>query len=181
MQLGLEIIVDAGVNPAFVSTRLIEAKSAKVVGEAISEDAATTVALRTTVRSLLDQQGHRAHGRLVVQTTPIGAQVDVQPSAGIVAGGLHAPGPYRIVATHEGYDGATAAGELRAHETEYVTLRLEESSRSVFASPWLWVVVAGAATAGIVAASSGAPADYTLCQGSNPAACEAELAFSWAT
>ena len=159
--LGFEITVSLAPGSLLVSTHLIDAGTAAIVGFEVAEPEPTAKSVQGTVHhqliALLEQGGRKVGGALVVHTDPADAVVRVDDgtpaSIGPVTGSplrLSLPvGEHTVYAARDGYlDARTSVRLARAEDTE-IRLTLEE--RSILASPWLWVAV-GAVVAGTTAA-----------------------------
>lgn len=176
----LELVLNLSLEPAILSARLIDADATTEMASTLVEFDVTGTALpkliSQTVTGLLDEAGHTIQGRLVVETTPSGAEVRVDPPArrSLTGGFVVTPGTYAVEAGHPGYHTASVQVTVERGAEQAVTLRLEAEEGSIVASPWFWAIVgvaaAGAAT-GAYFAFRPADAGFSLCQASERARC----------
>ena len=166
-RLGMVVTVNLDLDPPLVSVLLADTDEMRVVAEVIEDVPGGNVSdfTRGQVKKLLDDLNYVRAGRLVVEIDPPEAgRANIKVGEGIEAerGAPNvfsvAPGSYPVSAELDGWSSASSEAEVRGGEETRVRLSLEEH-KSVFESPWFWVVVGavaigGATTAIIVSQSS---------------------------
>ncbi|MBI4817281.1 MAG: PEGA domain-containing protein [Deltaproteobacteria bacterium] len=168
--LGLVAVVNLVVDPPLIALRLVDAKTETVIGSATDSSRigaeAVGESLRQRASQLLDDAGFGLGARVVFETIPPGAHVEVQgfdADAGAPNVFFVPPGTYRVKASQEGYTALETELTAAPGETIHRALELSEDA-SLVQSPWFWagigVVVAGAVTTAIILAQ---PGDRCIC------------------
>lgn len=169
-RLGLVVVLNFAATPAIFSLQLVDTNTGRAVEERLGEvRAGEDPSARVTAEAerLLDAAGVVKSGRVVVEVEPSRAQVRVvdgpTPDTGTPNVFTLAPGRYTVAAELEDHDPTRAEVDVRPGETTTARLSLDAHA-TWWKSPWLWaavgVVVAGGATAAVLATR---PGDPTLC------------------
>lgn len=175
----LVLVIDAIGDETLVGCRFIDLAAARAIGTA-----ADTVPERSQVLGALDRAVQRVipaemwdpYGQLRFEIDADGAEVTVE---GRVVGvtplprlGYLLPGTYTVGASKLGHQPAQAKADVRRGEESTVRLSLPPESSGL--AWWVWAligtaVVAGGATAAVLASSGGDP---SFCSSPDPAACD---------
>lgn len=185
--IGLEVVINLSLQPALVSTHLVDARSGSLLGFEFSEvslgeaapgsaaESAIGAAIQRQVAALLERSGRVVAGRIVVQTEPPEAQVTVDgdpPGAtGPPAVFVLAPGAYEVRVCHPGYVDAEMNAQVASATDTQLDLQLE--AVSIWRSPWIWIA------AGVIAAGAGVglyfalrpESELAICHTPDPALC----------
>ncbi len=118
--------------------------------KAVGLESGVERAVQAAVTAVLSESGERRGARLLVEVTPLGAEVragELEVPAGEAI--YLPPGRCAIEASAAGFRSASRSIELASGDD--VSLRLElEEERSVWRSWWLWTSVGAAVTAAVV-------------------------------
>lgn len=170
-RLGLVVTVNLELDPPLVSLLLADTDELRVVAEVIEEVPGGNVSdfIRVQVKKLLDDLQYVRAGRIVVQIDPPEAgRAQIKVGEGLEAdrGAPNvftvAPGSYPVSARLDGWSSASAEAEVSGGEETRIRLTLEEQ-KSLFESPWFWVVVGAVAVGGASTAIALGTAETTRC------------------
>lgn len=177
VSLGLVVLVNAKLAPAFVSVQLLDVLERRTVAQSRGPAAeSVSTDLRARVARVLRDAGYEESGRLIVDAVPSGSEVTISPPAtpepNLRDTFIVPPGPYTITVSHEGYASTERHEVVEIGRDTRVSVVLE-ANESVLRSPWLWVALIAAATAGattaILLASRGDP---RICITADPIPCD---------
>ncbi|MBI4821423.1 MAG: hypothetical protein HY791_34505 [Deltaproteobacteria bacterium] len=153
-RLGLIASVNYFARPPFLDVRLVDTETGRtgssMPGPLLEEEGTVEVALTRRTQSVLESEGHPLAATLVVETVPPDAAIELscqgrsrRSSSGTTE--KLRPGPWAILATHEGFEPQRRDLTLVGGQAEKLTLSLVETPSSF---PW---ILAGAAV-GLIAA-----------------------------
>jgi hypothetical protein len=171
-RLSMVVTVNLDLDPPLVSVLLADTDEMKVVAEVIEDVPGGNVSdfIRGQAKKMLDDLGYARAGRLVVDIDPpeAGGRAKIkvgdglEPERGAPNVFSVAPGSYPVSAELEGWSSASADAEVRGGEETRVRLSLEEQ-KSLFESPWFWIVVGAVAVGGATTALVVSQSSTTRC------------------
>lgn len=169
-RFGLVVVLSFELDPPIYSLQLLDTDLGRKIGERVGDipkGSSTMQVVTEQADALLESAGFSRSGRVTIEVEPRRAQLQLtqggEPDLGTANVFTLAPGRYTVEAHLEGYKPATVEFEVGPGSTQSHTLSLQEDS-SVWASPWLWVVV------GVVAVGAGATA-VAVSQRPDPCVC----------
>jgi hypothetical protein len=152
--LGLFLVVNLATTPPLITGRIIDSHG--TVLKSIARDLAGDLMEQvvSAVTELFEGSGHAVGGRLWVEPDPHDAQVGLEGNPELessMPGSFLVPaGTYHLIASKDGYASTTTLATVARMEDAHTRLTLAES-RTMFASPWAWVIGAVAIAGGAVA------------------------------
>lgn len=170
-RLGLVVTVNLDLDPPLVSLVLADTDDLRVVAEVIEDVPGGNVSdfIRGQVKKMLDELDYVRAGRLIVEIDPpeagrasIKVGEGVEPERGAPNVFTVAPGQYPVLAQLDGWSSDSSEAEVRSGEETRVRLSLEEQ-KSLFESPWFWVVVGAVAVGGAATAMAVSLSSTTRC------------------
>lgn len=177
IDLALEVIVNARLDPALVTVQLIDSERGVAVANAVEESskrASIGPIVERAVERVLVAAGHSFGGAAQIAVSPADAilSIEPQPSRKSATTFVAPAGIYRVTAEREGYEAATREIVLAKGTDSFLEIRLEEKN-SLLSSAWFWAGVGAAAVAaGVVAIVLTSGSELRVCQARDPALCD---------
>lgn len=156
--LAVACVLNFALDPPFMSLQLVDGEkrklAAKSIGRIDTKKGTVSAAIRAAVAKLLAEAGYTEGGRLIVETMPphahvevIGAAVDPADSPATM---VVPPGVYDVRAVLPGYVEVKQPVTVAAGKDARLSIPLVRET-SLVESPWLWGAVGAAVVGGVLA------------------------------
>jgi hypothetical protein len=153
VDLGLFLVVNLATLPPLLTGRIIDSHGTvlKSVARDLAAGRELSQDLVLAATELFEGSGHPIGGRLWVQPTPPDAQVSLEGNpeleSALPGSFLVPPGTYVVRAFRDGYAASSTQATVAQMVDTRATLTLAPA-RTIFASPWFWVIGAVAVAGG---------------------------------